>query len=373
MKNSYILLNYTATKKIILFLITIPIVMLLSGCPGTKKLTTPIDNFNQIVESGTELVQTELKFKPSVRRDEAIVFYLINGNDPTNISSENVNRSFANYVCAGSSSLSSQLHALNFAAEYARTAKNIARPASDDFVDQWARYLELKQEVPLLEPNRENNSSSIRKSCIDSIQKLIPPTGKVATDVSDEIATSGVIAAYAATKELLNSLKGLATRGLSVVNEAKAFERLKEFVNKNHENVKRILGSDLRPDQIDDAWERRKARSLIRPYYLFSELLKRNHPEIKMSNVEILEVATRIEIQLQEYDAISATQSPSKIIVGIAISQEKLFEAVNDDNYQSESLISFFDNFIGDLKSIKESYDEVKLKAREARLAFGEL
>ena len=93
----------------------------------------------------------------------------------------------------------------------------------------------------------------------------------------------------------------------------------------------------------------------------------------KMTPTELLDVATKIEIQLQEYDAIRATKSPDKVVIGVGTAQQALKDAVNSADYDRESLFTFFQSLLGELETIEKDYDEVKSKAEAARQAIAEL
>ena len=352
-----------ADKTIIVLVV---FVITLLGCATSKQKTEPVDAFSKVVDTSLEIVKAELKFKPSVRRDEAIVSYINNGGDSDNINSENVNQSFANYVCVGSKSLSKPLVALEFVATYARTAKSISTPAGDSFAEQWARFNEEFKLKPIQES--KDKDADLKVKCIAEVLDSVPPKGEVLTDASDESLVGGLITAYSSIEELINSLKKLGKGVLAVANEKQARTRLKSFVNANDEEVNKVLSNDLNPEIIKDAWERRKKRSLFRPYYLFTTMV-----ETDMSPTKLLETASAIDIHLQEYDAIRTTKSPDKLLLGIAIAQEELKLAVNKDEFNSATLFAFFQTLLGDLETLKMDYEDVESKAKDARQAIRNL
>lgn len=348
----------------------------LSGCAaqggGEKKsIKEAADTFSKIVSSSADIVREEARAKVAIRRDEAIVFYLTRGDDPTNITRGGEVRSFANYVCAGTGALQTQSAALDFASTYAKSVNALATPAGDTFAEQWARYLELRGPAPSLKEPEVGRSASQRFSeCTAEVSQLLPPKGVAATDVSDEAAVAGVLAAVEAAKELVTALKTLATRGLKAANEAQARDRVRNFVNANDERVAALLGTDLRPEVLRDAWQRRKARSLVRPYYSFAQMIGEAKPSVMPGAV--LERSAVVHAQLQEFDALRSTSSPEKVILGIAQAQKALKDAVNSPDAQS-SLDVFLSALLSDLDGLKKDYDDLAKKAEAASKAIRDI
>ena len=61
------------------------------------------------------------------------------------------------------------------------------------------------------------------------------------------------------------------------------------------------------------------------------------------------------------------------MVVGIATAQKALKDAVNSDDYNNASLLTFFQSLLSDLEDIKKDYDDVESKAKAARESIGSL
>ena len=334
-----------------------------------------IEAFSDVVGTAAEAVSVEVKRNASVRRDEAIAYFLAKGDDPANITHAGVERSFANYVCAGSAELRRETAALKVLSAYSSAAAGIVAPGGDTFAEQWSRLTLQPQEVFELAGQRSAADdtpsppgSATFSTCVNEVLRMVPPKGEVATELSNEGALV-VITALTSIKSLMDSVAKLATDGLKAVSEVESRKKLKTFVNSQHEQFQSLLGTDLRSEVLDNAWARRKARALLRPYYSFSHMLKDFEPSVRPYSV--LEVATEVNIELSEYDAMLVAQPPSVAIRSIAQAENSLHDLVNNDSMPLGTILASLKILSGNLKTLSSDHDDLAKKAGEVARALG--
>ena len=345
----------------------------LSSCATNVATTTINDNakkFADVVTNSAATIATEAKQKPSVRRDEAIMAYLQGKRDETNLTANAVPRSFGNFVCAGSQSLTKQLHFFDYANAYAEALTGITAPGPNTFAGQWALFTKNQAPLPSFEKVKQGDPSVDAKDrfkqCADKVVSQIAFIGVVATDVSDEVAFAAIPAAIAALQALVKSLETAATDTLTAINQVEARRRASDLVKAQHEKFNQALTSDLSKTNFDDAWNRHKQDALWRPYLSFERMLQMD--PIK-NRYEIVQMSAQIQSQLALYDALASTKSPSEVINAIASSEAALYRAATDDTVSLEGTLSFLTAVAGDLSKIASDYQDVEKKAVAARAA----
>ncbi|MFZ0888512.1 MAG: hypothetical protein WA005_08680 [Candidatus Binataceae bacterium] len=127
----------------------------LAACAATYEKQSTLENatkrFSDVVSSSSSILQLEVTDKPRIRRAESLQLFLINPHDETNFTSSGDKRAFAQYLCAGTSSLRKEKAFLDFAQSYATGAQGIVKPGGDTFADQWQKYKELQKPLSGLE------------------------------------------------------------------------------------------------------------------------------------------------------------------------------------------------------------------------------
>jgi len=346
------------------------------SCGGSVSEQTKLESvtkaFADVVDSSAEALKMEVASKPRVRRAEALQRFLVDPTDPANFTLDGEQRAFANYLCAGATTFRNEVQFLAFAKSYASGAEGIVKPGGDSFAEQWKKYKELQKPISVPNvPKPDGSGKDLFKQCTkellaetDGKPPLLRFSGVPATDMTDEIALAAIPAAVEAFSALLSALETAAKDGLKAVNAVEARKKFSAYVNAVHQRFQGSISTDLDPDRMNDAWRRRKAQSLWRPYLTFMRIL-----ELKRKNAsayDIKELATKLEGELAEYDAIRATQAPGGLVRALSAAENAVLSAATDEKVSLDALIELLGAVSTEAKSLVNDYADVEKKTAAA-------
>lgn len=351
------------------------VVTLLVGVTGSACSMLPVST-NPSIETGIAslanstkalqtVVDTESKAKPIVRRDEAIRYWILNGNDSagTNLDSKKPKESFARFVCAGEGALIKSRSDLKYFSVYSSGLQAAVSPGADTFQGQFARFKDLSKKELALDLPEPPSSGKLFRDCFDETASLLDQyeLGMPASDTSDEFTIAGAIALVEAGKDVIKSLQTLAKDGLKIVNEAKARAHLKQYIEANREglakveaeiNEKKLTRScKVACSTLDDSWERRRAFVLGASYEKFKVIL--NDKDRRANSAKIRAAALDVSSELEAYDQITHTKRPSEVVKAWVSAAKQIDVAVNDDSVSVEAIIEY-------LQSVKEDFDTIE-------------
>lgn len=337
---------------------------LLGGCATLApqgQLNKVTKQFSEVVASGTTAINTEIAAKPAVRRDEALMYYFAHPDDPGNLTRAGVPRSFANYVCAGQGSLSKQTAELEYLKAYGDSLAAVTKPGADTFAGQWKKYKELR--ATGREPPKPGETppppNALFDQCVAEVLPLLQFPGVSATDFTNESPLGFLLG----LKSLLDAVEQVGKSALKGVNEVESRRLFTEMVTGQHEEFRLRLGNELNPAMLDNAWQRRKARALWRPYRTFSRMMELD-PVSKRE--EILKMADEVNRQLAEYDALTRTKSPADVVVAIAKAEEALYDVATNKDLSPSDILDFLILLGKDVEQIKEDYEALGEAVRTA-------
>ena len=350
----------------------------LSGCAGIT--TAPTDTINDVTKAFGDVVSAsatalaaEETAKPAVRRDEAVMYWMVQGDNPTNLTSAALPRSFSNYVCAGSGALRKAQSFVTYAQSYATSVRGITTPGGDTFAAQWKKFKDNEKspvsDLKPLEP--KNTSPEIFKTCADGVVRVVGFYGTPATDTSDEVAI-GVSAVWEAFVALSKALETAAKDGLKAINEIESRKKFSEFVTAQHQRFGAALGQNLSPEVLDAAWERRKARALWKPYGTFLEMMNLK-PTVGADRSKIVALASRLNLEMVEYDTLQTIGAPGNIVKKLATAESRLYEVATDDKVSLSTVVAFLQALSADATQLTNDYATAKSKAAAAQAALGKL
>lgn len=337
------------------------LVSLLSGCftlAPTDTINTTTKAFSDVVITSAQALTVEQKAKPNVRRSEAVMYWIRNGDSNENISSKDTAGSFARLTCAGVASLGKTKAFLDYAGDYSKALEGITTPGGDSFSGQWKKFLENKKEVELKGPKEPSRSIDVFSACTKDVMTQIAFAGASASDTSDEAAVA-VSASLEAYKSLFSALEKAATDSLKVVNEIEARKKFSDFVIKEHAAFNAALAQGMGPSTLENSWKRRKAVALWKPYHTFQEIARLN---TKTQAREIASLSARMLAEFSEYDALKNTRSPYEITKSLAKAENALFELARNKDLSVSSVLSFLKGLQKELATIKSDFDDVSSK-----------
>lgn len=328
-------------------------------------IETGIVRLTDLTKTLQTVVDTESKAKPIVRRDEAIRYWIINGNDKngTNLDSNKPKESFARFVCAGEGSLVKAKNDLKYFSVYSSGLQAAIAPGPDTFQGQLARFRDLSKKVPSLDLPEPPTSGKLFRDCFDETVSVLDQyeLGTPASDTSDEFTIAGAIALVQAGKEVIDSLQNLAKDGLEVVNEVKARAHLKQYINANREGLKKVAEEINEKKQttncsipcstLDDAWQRRRAFVLGAAYEKFKVIL--NDKDRRANSAKIRAGALDVSSELEAYDQITHSKRPSEVIKTWISAANQVDVAVNDDNVSVKAIVEY-------LTGVKDDFDKIE-------------
>ena len=328
----------------------------MSGCDTIApqaRLDDVSKRFGTVVSDSTSVVTAEINAKIAVRRDEIVMYYLLHPRDATNLTSDGKPRSFANFVCAGRGSLGGQTAGLEYLKAYSDSASDIIKPGGDTLAEQWkkAKSLSAKPEKLTASTPAENPKSAV-DGCVAQVVPTLSFEGVSATDFSNE----SPLAVIEGLAGLLKTLETVAKDTLKGSNELLARRRFSELVEQQHDDFRVRLANYIDPDKLDNAWTRRKARSLWRPYRAFSRMMDMD-PATKRD--EIVTAAADINKQLSDYDALSRTKRPSEVVAALAKAEQALHDVATNKNANPADILVLLDLLARDVDQIKKDYEEV--------------
>jgi hypothetical protein len=342
----------------------------------TASIDSVVSGFGKVVTTSSSALSTEEQAKPGVRRDEAVMFYIANGDDPANLTHGGKPRSFGNYICAGSGALRKARAFLDYANNYSSAATGITTPGADTFAGQWAKYKSLEGLPPTIDPPvpPKDTAKDEFDKCVTDIAgqisekeksrpSILDFPGHRASDTSDESLVA-ISAALEALKALRDALATAAKDGLKMVNAVQQRHRFNQFVSGQHEKFQAALGTDLNAQKLDDAWNRRKADSLWEPYATFSTMMDLDRTTQKL---QIVETNARLRQELSTYDSLRAADSPSRIVKAIAEAETQMYQVAADDKVSLETVISVLSGIYSDVSTLQTDYQAVATKAAAAK------
>lgn len=273
------------TKKFAL----VAVILGVSGCSWLPPSTNPeigsgISDLADQTKALRAAVNAETETKVTVRRDEAIRYWLARGNDDkgTNINSANPRESFARYVCAGSGALNSVNAQMTYLDAYAGGLQAAIEPGPDTFAGQFARFLDRSSKSPKLDLPKANSATAEFRSCFKDTDELLTiyEAGAPASDTTDEFSLATASAVFKAGEALISALESLAKDGLKIVNDVEARAHLKRFVKENREDLGMVLDEFKAKGKLDDAWRRREAFVLGSAYEKFKTVVNDQAPSV---------------------------------------------------------------------------------------------
>lgn len=332
----------------------------LAGC-FTLAPTDTINNatkaFGDVVATSTQLLAAEQKAKPNVRRAEAMMYWLRNGNSSDNLDNATLGASFSRYTCAGVASLVKPKAFLEYATSYSAALQGITAPGGDSFSSQWKKFLENHKEAQLKDPNAAPTPKLVYDNCVTEVEQLIAFSGVPAIDTTDEALTA--LAALEAYKALFSALEKAATDTLKVANEIQAKKKFSDFVIDQHEKFNVALSQSLGTGSLDKAWERRRAVSLWRPYNTFVEMMRLDRAT---QSREILALASRLQNELSDFDVLRTLPSPSDAPKALALAESALYALATNKDISVQSVISFLQHLQSVLAIFRKDLEDVKTK-----------
>jgi hypothetical protein len=353
------------TKLVLCAFFTLTILIACSTSEKKKEekseITSAVNNINEAVNSLSSTLSTEIKSKPSVRRMEALKYYIAKGDMPTdqNFSSKKPEESFALFVCTGTGALRRELAALEYTNDYTDTLKEIASPSEDTFSGQFSKLLVLSGSVNKLSTPNTIKALDVFESCVKEIQSFFQNNfnGYPASDVTGEVAPLAIIAAISSISELVGYVEKLTKDGIKISNEVMISQQLKKFDSENRETLLTVLSNDLSEERLENSWARRKAASLYLPFETFKELL--DLPRKKNTD-KILRLGQLADAQLSTFDTLRTTPSPRNIVNKLRVVEENLHLVITDDKINLNRVISFIKSISEDFKTIQKDYEEIK-------------
>ncbi|HZG08028.1 MAG TPA: hypothetical protein VEZ70_03510 [Allosphingosinicella sp.] len=342
-----------STKAFALGLLTVA----LSGC-GTMapsgQIAEVTTKFSDIVKSSSDTLLTETGAKTSVRRDEVLMHYISRGDNPGSITRAGVPRSFANYVCVGSSSLVNQTAFLDYSKAYSDALAGITKPGASTFAGQWKKYQELKKaDTQAITPPEQMMPGDLFEKCTADVSARLTFEGVPASDFTNESAIGFVLG----LEQLVRAVETTLATGLKVGNEIESRRMFSRLVIAQHEDFQSRLSNDLRPDLLDNAWERRKSRALWRPYRTFARMMELDPAR---DRAEIYKLADETNAGLAEFDALRKTKSPATVVKSLAVAENAIYEVATNEKLSPRQLLSFLASIATDLEQIGKDYKGVK-------------
>lgn len=338
------------------------LVVPLSACftlAPTATINSTTKAFGDVVTTSTEVLATEKRAKPNVRRSEAVMFWIKKGDSTQNIVTADESESFARLTCAGVTSLERSKAFLEYASAYSTALNGITAPGGDSFSGQWKKFIENNKRIELKGPKETKSGKDEFDACAKEVAGQLLFTGAPAADVSDE-AVAEVSTSLEAYKALFSALEKAATDSLKAINEIQARKKFSEFVIRQDDSFNAALSQGLGASSLEDAWKRRKAASLWRPYQTFREMIRLNRTTQER---EISALAIRMNSELAEYDALRATNSPLEVTKSLAEAQSRLLDLAKNDDLSVSGVISFLQGLQKQLANLKSDFADVNAKA----------
>jgi hypothetical protein len=354
-------------------LITISIVIfpwLVAGCNLAPIQTNPdIGIATKELSDKTAALQAIAKLetdaKVTVRRDEAIRYWLARGDDSNkiNITSANPRESFARYVCAGTGALNNANAQVAYFSAYSNAAQAAVEPGPDTLAGQFARFIDQSKPNPTIKlPVSEKKADQLFIECVGHTNDLLSlyDAGHTAADTSDEFQIDSITTLLDAGQALVNSLEKIAKDGLKVINDIQARAHLKRLINENRQGLENVESTFISKGQLDEAWNRRAAFVLGTGYEKFAVMLadrKRisDHAKLRAAGLEVSNT-------LSAYDAMMKTKKPSDVARSWTNDAKVLDKAVNDDKVSISAIISYTKATAEQAKTIEDDYKEATAK-----------
>jgi len=284
---------------------------------GGDDLSTAAKSLATQTDALKAVAKAESDAKPTVRRDEAIRYWIARGDDKTgsNITSSNPKESFARYACAGTGSLLSVNAATSYMEAYSSAAEASVDPGPDTFSGQFAKFLDQNSAAKTIKlPPADTKATEKFSSCVKSVQQLLDvyDRGSTASDVSDEFVLAALPAAIAAGQSLITSLETVAKDGLKILNAAQQRKHLQDFMSANADSLDKVEKALQSKNELDDAWKRREAFVLGTAYEKFKVILNDKSPAADAGKIR----ASGLEIssELAAFDAMAAAKVPSEVV-----------------------------------------------------------
>lgn len=353
---------------------------ILSACSTTEtkekvhNVTDSLVNVNEAVDSINTILATEIQSKPSVRRLEAVKYYISKGDMPPdqNFNSKKPEESFALFVCTGTGALRRELAALKYTKAYSNTLNDIFTFGEDTFSGQFTKLLTLRSPVDKVPSPNAVKALDAFEACVKEIKLTLQNNfvGYPASDVTGEVAPIAIIAAVSAINELVDYVEKLAKDGMKISNGIMIRQQLKKFDSENRETLLTVLSNDLSEKRLENAWERRKAASLYLSFETFNELL---YLPRKNNTVKILKLGQLADRQLATFDTLRTTSSPKEVVMKLRAVEKQLHLAITDDSIDPNKVISFIKSIINDTKTLQKDYQDIKTSWDKAAPLVGEV
>lgn len=345
------------------------ILLLSTGCLSQKSLTQLGTGYEQANKGAVDIVATESKEVKRVRRVAAAVAYV---NAPSLSTDENINpnhisESFANFVCTGEDTFNKTNAGLKFTSEYAKTVKSITA-APEDSIGGYVKALSaLRGKDKALEVPEPKSDQF--QTCCKEVSNDIPPKGIPAVTVVERPPTPAAIAAIAAMQSMIGSLQEIVQLGLRLTTEAKQREVLKKFLRDNEAKYNEVQDKYLSSDELKNAFSQRRQTAVALPYYEFVDMMHLKSPDAHRT--QIIQMATKIDKDLQEYDAIRVQPAPEKVVGKFKEINEKLKDYL-DGNISLAETIQFLLETASELQDAKKEYDSVAKSLNALRDALNQ-
>lgn len=335
------------------------------GAHAGEDLSAAVKSLANQTEALKTVAKTEADAKVTVRRDEAIRYWISHGDDTkgVNLTSSNPGDSFAHYVCAGSGALESVNAATTYMAAYSSAAQAAVDPGPDTFSGQFAKFLDQNSPAKTVAlPPETTKASQIFADCVSRIAPLLElyNRGTPASDTADEFAVALIPAAIAAGQKLISSLETLAKDGLKLLNAAQQRKHLRAFMSANAVDLKQVEDALQANNKLDDAWARRQAFVLGSGYEKFVLIMgdKNRAADAAKLRAAGLEVSTL----LAPYDSMAATKKPSEVVKAWVAAQAAFMKDVNDDSISIAGIIGYLQTAEAQLSAIQSDYKDSSTK-----------
>jgi hypothetical protein len=329
-------------------------------------LSTAVKSLATQTDTLASVVKTESDAKPTVRRDEAIRYWISHGDDTTgtNINSSNPQDSFARYVCAGTGALGSVNASLTYMKAYSSAAQAAVDPGPDTFTGQFAKFLDQNSaaKVIKLPADSTTTAAGLFTACFNNVNSLLDiyNRGMTASDTSDEFVLAAIPAIISAGQTLVSSLETLAKDALKALNAVQQRKHLQAFIAANATDITKVENNLQTNSKLDDAWQRREAFVLGTAYEKFKIILNDKNPKADTSKVRA--AGLEVSSELATYDAMVATKKPSEVVKAWMAAQTTLEKDAKDNSISVASIIAFMQSVESDFSTIKSDYADTGTK-----------
>jgi hypothetical protein len=341
-----------------------------TGCATTQAgsgddISTAAKSLATQTDTLATVAKTEADAKPTVRRDEAIRYWIASGDDATgrNLTSSNPHDSFARYVCAGSGALESVNASITYLRAYSGGAQAAVDPGPDTFAGQFAKFLDQNSPAKMIAlPPKDTTAANVFSACFSSAQALLSvyERGVPASDNSDEFALTAIPAVIAAGEKLISSLETLAKDALKALNAAQQRKHLQDFMSANAANLTTVESNLQAANKLDDAWTRREAFVLGTAYEKFKVIMNDKNRAADASKIRA--AGLEVSSELDAYDAMIAAKKPSEVAKAWISAQSTLQKDVNDNSISISAILAFMQSTESELSTIKSDYTDSNTK-----------